>query len=250
MRWERVAFQNFNLRISQIMFLQMKRIVLFSLALASFSQGEFVEVDPQFIRWPSKSVREWKEKPPLQAESFATLHSFIRENADFETLTRWFGKPELNHQEVGTRPTPPLPKDYVTTYLLQGRPIMHSSIGGPSIYQSYFFSIEETELGILFIRRGPATDEGNIDPSRFIDFGSYFLAKWPREKLGSYQDYATEKLNQWEDEQFKAILEILKKKLAEDLKAEPKSPPVSTKAKNQESGSETERPNKKALSVD
>ena len=224
------------------MSLQMKRIVLFSLAFVSFSQGQSVDVDPQFIRWASKSVREWKEKPPLQTESFATLHSFIRENADFETLIRWFGKPELNHQEVGMRATPPLPKDYVTTYLLQGRPVMGGGIGGPSIYQSYFFSIEETELGILFTRRGPATDEGNIDASSFIDLGSYFLAKWPREKLGSYRDYATEKLNQWEDEQFKAILEIFKKKLAEDLKAEPKNPPVSTKAKNQESGSETERP--------
>ena len=94
--------------------------------------------------------------------------------------------------------------------------------GGIASYkhESYFFPIEGTELGILYLRgaRSQSTDAAPSTTGSQWWGSGYFLAKWPREELGPYKDYPTAKLNKWENQQTTAVLKILWKKLAEDLK--------------------------------
>ena len=98
------------------------------------------------------------------------------------------------------------------------------------------FPIEGTDLAIQYSRAAHAettkgghaktTESGSFKTSSQWWGGGNFLAKWPQEKLGSYREYPFEKLDQWEDQQAKAILKILWQKLAEDMKAEPENPPL------------------------
>ncbi|MGJ8725498.1 MAG: hypothetical protein ACSHYB_13145 [Roseibacillus sp.] len=198
----------------------MKWLIPIVLSLASLCEGQTVIVEERFKRLPDRRLTLENEEQFPQAQSFKALSKFLEETADKRTLTKWFGEPTLLARHIDRNQTP-LPKDYVTTHLLQD-PFANGGSGGLASFvrESYFFSIKGTNLGILFQRSAhakPSVEDPFKSGSQWWSSGT-FLAKWPQEKLGLYKDFPTEQLNKWENQQTTDVLKILWKKLAEDLK--------------------------------
>ena len=195
----------------------MKWFILLSLTLVTLSEGQSVIVEKRFKRFPAQRFSVENEKQSPQAKSIQALSQFLSETVDKRTLTKWFGEPTLLANKRHT----PLPEGFVTTHYLQD-PLSSGGSGGTAIWkpESYFYPIEGTDLGILFLRGARSqTTDASLPESGLRWWGDgYFLAKWPEKKLGPYKDYPTAELNEWEKQQTTAVLKILWKKLAQDLK--------------------------------
>ena len=195
----------------------MKNFILIVLSLTTLCQGQLVIVEKEFKRFPAHRFSPEDEAKCPQAKSILALSKFLSESADQRTLTKWFGEPTLLGQKRHT----PLPKGFVTTHYLQD-PLSSGGSGGIASWkhESYFYPIKGSELGILYLRgaHSQVNETGTSKTGQQWWGDGYFLAQWPLEKLGPYKDYPSEKLNEWENQQTTAVLKVLWKKLAEDLK--------------------------------
>ena len=204
-------------RKAELRFPQMKWFTLISLALVSLSEGQSLIVEKRFQRFPAHRFSVENERQCPQAKSIQALSKFLSETVDKRTLTKWFGEPVLLGQKRHT----PLPTDFVTTHYLQD-PLSSGGSGGVASYkhESYFYSIEGAELGILYLRgaHSETTENGPLKTNSQWWGKGYFLAKWPQKRLGPYKDFPTDQLNEWEKQQTTAVLKVLWKKLAQDLK--------------------------------